>query len=129
MNEIDRVIKRLIGKGYSYVKIASILGIGSDSVAIRAKSMGLGATARIVNSYADAIKRGNAELVADYHTDESPLIRAKQLVFGERVQEKNGCFYLDGVPTNYGNIIIEANKRLKAWDMKQIDNNTAWRVN
>lgn len=127
MNEIDRIIKRLIGKGYSYVKIASIIGIGSDSVSIRARAMGL--RARIVNNYADAIKRGNAELVADYHTQESPLIRAKQLVFGERVQEKNGCFYLDGVPTNYGNIIIEANKRLKEWDMKQIDSNPAWSIN
>lgn len=127
MDKTDHIIRELLGKGKSYIQIARIVGLNSEAVSIRARKMGLRARRHKVESYRDSIKRSKSEVVASCDFMDSPLILAKRLVFRERLQERGGTFYVDNKPIKLQNIIIEANKRLKAWGMEQIGH-VDWRV-
>lgn len=127
MDGWDKEIKRLIILGKSYIQIASILHLNSEAVASRARKMGIKPKRHKSFHYRESLRREKSELVSNYELKESPVIMARILVFGERLQERNGTFYLDSNPIKTQNIIIEANKRLKAWGMEQIGHDN-WRV-
>lgn len=58
----------------------------------------------------------------------SEMMQTVRLLLGNRCEERDGRYWLDGLPATLGDVIRAANRIQRAWFRPQLGRNSAWHV-